>query len=130
MSIGARLFTWWRNEPLGTTLFTRVRGELVGTDLAGNRYFQKRGGRPAAGRDRRWVLYEGEVEASKVPPEWHAWLHHTVADPPATEDKRYAWEIAHQPNLTGTPGAYRPPGSVAARGRRPRATGDYEAWRP
>ena len=34
------------------------------------------------------------------------------------------------PNLSGTPGAYRPRGSLAALGERPAATGDYEAWEP
>jgi hypothetical protein len=34
------------------------------------------------GKERRWVVYEGEVDGSRVPPEWHAWLHHTVAVPP------------------------------------------------
>jgi NADH:ubiquinone oxidoreductase subunit len=32
--------------------------------------------------------------------------------------------------MTGTPGAYRPPGSTLASGRRPKATGDYKAWSP
>ena len=46
---------------MGTTLFTRVRGQLVGTDGQGNRYFEKMGALRREQR-RRWVLYEGEVE--------------------------------------------------------------------
>ena len=34
------------------------------------------------------------------------------------------------PNMTGTPGAYRPPGSIANAGKRPEVTGDYEPWSP
>ncbi len=129
MKLIARLFSWWANEPLGTALFTRWKGEPVGTDAAGNRYYQERGkvvGRPR----RRWVIYNGEVEASKVPAEWHAWLHQTVASPPLGERPHHRWEQPHVPNRTGTPQAWRPPGSLSAAGQRPRATGDYEAWRP
>jgi NADH:ubiquinone oxidoreductase subunit len=33
-------------------------------------------------------------------------------------------------NMTGTPEAYRPQGSILATGHRPKATGDYQAWKP
>ena len=33
-------------------------------------------------------------------------------------------------NLTGTGLAYRPPGHLKSGGRREKATGDYEAWKP
>jgi NADH:ubiquinone oxidoreductase subunit len=119
----------------GTRLLTWFCGELVGTDGFGNRYYRERGqrARPRGGgrasREKRWVMYKGEPEASKVPPEWHAWLHHTVdtVPDPAARPK-YPWEKEHQPNLTGTPFAYHPPGSVLRGGHRPPATGDYEPW--
>ena len=121
----------------GTRIFTWLNGELVGTDKTGNRYYRLRrprklvrgGGRPS--RERRWVIYVGEAEASRVPPEWHAWLHHTIDQPPKDADKlKYPWQKEHVPNLTGTPAAYRPPGSVLRGGERPPATGDYEPWVP
>ena len=71
---------------IGTLLFTWLRGELVGTDAFGNRYYRDRGHH--AGKDRRtrrWVLFAGEAEASRVPPMWHAWLHHTIDDVPSGE---------------------------------------------
>jgi NADH:ubiquinone oxidoreductase subunit len=40
------------------------------------------------------------------------------------------WELPHRPNLTGTPQAWRPPGSILAANARPPVTGDYEAWTP
>src|SRR5579884_273352 len=90
----------------------------------------RRGGGRAS-REKRWVIYNGEPEASKVPPEWHAWLHHTVDEVPRPEARpRYPWEKEHQPNMTGTPFAYRPRGSVLRGGVRPPATGDYEPWTP
>jgi NADH:ubiquinone oxidoreductase subunit len=122
---------------LGTRIMTWFRGELVGTDASGNRYFRDKtrralargGGR--ASREKRWVIYDGEAEASRVPPEWHAWLHHTVAEPPTDgAGPKYPWEKEHQPNMSGTPQAYRPPGSLLRGGAREPATADYEAWRP
>ncbi len=127
---------------LGTRLFTWLRGEQVGTDRFGNRYFREKRKAPAMAieggkrtvsiaREKRWVLYAGEAEASKVPPVWHAWLHHTIQQVPTGEAALgHPWQKEHVPNLTGTPEAYRPPGSLLAGGQRPRATGDYEPWRP
>ena len=114
----------------GTLLYTWLRGELIGRDQSGNRYYRMRG-RKRAGRDRRWVIYAGETEASKVPAAWNAWLHHTVDAPPSEADLApYPWVKAHQPNPTGTASAYRPEGHVLARAKRPPGTGDYEPWRP
>ena len=114
---------------IGTRLTTWLRGRKVGRDQFGNRYFR---GRPRTGyqRERRWVIYAGEDEASAVPPAWHAWLHHMVEDPPRDDAPRYPWQKEHQPNMTGTPRAYRPPGSVLEGRRRARATGDYQPWTP
>ncbi len=115
---------------LGTRLFTLMRGELVGTDSAGNKYYKDRR-RPAGRRERRWVIYNGAAEASTVTADWHGWLHHWTD---VTGDERGsskpAWQKDHVPNLTGTEAAYRPPGHVLKEGRRDKATGDYEAWRP
>jgi NADH:ubiquinone oxidoreductase subunit len=75
------------------------------------------------------VIYDGEAEASRVPPEWHGWLHHTWQEPPTVAPlKRKPWEKPHQPNLTGTDLAYRPPGSILS--PRPKTPQDYEAWTP
>jgi len=122
---------------VGTRIMTWLRGELVGTDVLGNRYYRdksqrklERGGGRFS-REKRWVLYNGEPEGSRVPPEWHAWLHHTVNEIPSDGGRpKYAWQKPHQPNLTGTPDAYRPPGSVIRGGHRAPTTGDYEAWKP
>ena len=112
---------------IGTRLFTWLRGRVVGRDGEGNVYYEER--RPRRGlRVRRWVIYAGAVEASRVPPEWHAWLHYTV-DAPLPQGQR-PWQKPHLANLTGTPDGYRPPGHDYAGGRRAAATGDYEAWTP
>ena len=114
---------------IGTRLSTWLNGRYVGSDQFGNRYY--RGRTPDRhGRERRWVLYEGEVEGSRVPPEWHAWLHHTVDEPPLEARPRRPWQKEHVPNLTGTPEAYRPPGHEFEGARRARGDGDYEPWQP
>jgi NADH:ubiquinone oxidoreductase subunit len=115
---------------------TWFRGEAVGSDSFGNRYYRERGSRKLQrgggrfSREKRWVIYNGEPEGSKVPSEWHAWLHHTVDEVPRPDRPRYPWEKPHQPNMTGTRYAYVPPGSILRGGRRPPATGDYEPWTP
>jgi NADH:ubiquinone oxidoreductase subunit len=107
-------------------------GVLVGEDDTGNRYYEARTNHDSYdGRKRRWVIYQGYAEPSKVPVDWHGWLHHTFVDPPTTAPlKRRSWEKDHLPNMTGTTSAWRPKGSIARLGARPQATGDYEAWRP
>jgi NADH:ubiquinone oxidoreductase subunit len=120
---------------IGTRLYTWLRGEEVGRDASGNRYFREKGGgtvhKDSLRRERRWVIYAHGDEASNVPPEWHAWLHHTITDaPPKDGIPARPWMKPHQPNHTGTALAYRPPGHTLSGGKRARATGDYEAWRP
>ena len=126
-----KFFTWWNGQTFGTQLWTWLYGKSVGSDEFGNRYYRSGKIDPGFGFERRWVIYNGVAEASRVPPSWHGWLHHTV-DVPPTEEKYTAheWQKAHIPNMTGTPSAYRPSGSTLAQGRRPRATGDYRPWRP
>src|ERR1700682_1521306 len=128
-----KLFTWWNGQTFGTQLWTWRFGELVGEDEQGNRYFRTKGRKidPSLGFERRWVIYNGYAEATRVPPSWHGWLHHTVDVAPTEESyEPHEWEKPHIPNLTGTPLAYRPSGSTLASGRRPAATGDYQPWTP
>lgn len=126
----AKIFTWWNGATLGALFDIGRRAVLVGEDEQGNRYFEEK--KPSLeGRPRRYVIYKGYAEPSRVPADWHGWLHHTFAEPPTVAPFRLkAWEKPHQPNLTGTVYAPRPQGSLASTGERPRATGDYEAWKP
>jgi NADH:ubiquinone oxidoreductase subunit len=115
---------------VGTWLYTLFNGTLVGVDRFGNSYYRGRGMKLNK-RERRWVVYKGLPEASKIPAEWHAWLHHTVKEP-LTEAaaQPHSWQKIHMPNLTGTLNAYRPDGHEYNGGKRKKATGDYEAWVP
>lgn len=113
---------------IGTRLFTWLHGRPVGSDTAGNRYFELKKPRPGV-RTRRWVLYAGAGDASEVPPEWHSWLHHTTDEPIPLSDRK-PWQLPHQPNMTGTAGSYRRAGHDYRGGHREHATGDYESWTP
>ena len=119
-----------RMATIGTRLFTMFKGEFVGRDEFANRYYREKRRRKGR-RERRWVLYNHDTEASSVPPSWHGWLHHIVTETPAEKPvPAKSWEKPHLPNLTGTSAAYRPPGHILEGGKRDKATGDYEPWRP
>ncbi len=116
---------------IGTLLYTLFKGRSVGGDSYGNTYYEARSERTATGHKKRWVIYKGKTEASKVPPEWHGWLHYT-ADILPTQKPRlsYSWLKEHKPNLTGTKQAYLPPGHINSGCERAASVADYEAWRP
>jgi NADH:ubiquinone oxidoreductase subunit len=118
-----RLVTWWNSQTLGTQWFTARNGLKVGEDEQGNVYYQ------TANSKKRWVIYNGEMEASRVSPDWHGWLHFTWDQPPSKAPLVHkAWEKPHHENLTGTADAYAPPGSIRAAA--PATRSDYEAWAP
>ncbi len=123
MNFLLRLLTWWNGQTLGTQFFTWRKGVFVGEDAQGNRFYH------SADDARRWVIFNGESEASRVAPEWHGWLHRTWDEPPTEKPLVHkAWERPHQENLTGTAMAYAPAGSI--RRATPEARRDYEAWQP
>ena len=123
MRILLRSVTWWNGQTLNTQLFTARRGVKVGTDAAGNIFYQ------TADAKKRWVIYNGEIEASRVSPDWHGWLHFTWDKAPTDAPLAHrVWEQPHQENLTGTAVAYAPPGSIRKGDPAPRR--DYEAWAP
>jgi NADH:ubiquinone oxidoreductase subunit len=125
MGLFANAFTWWNGASWGTSLFSRRHGREVGRDEAGNIYFQHRDD-PA----RRWVIYDGSNDSSRVPPAWNGWLRGTIDRLPSELPPARAFQKTPAPNLTGTREAYRPDGSLGGKGVRAPATGDYQAWVP
>ncbi|MFK7834948.1 MAG: NADH:ubiquinone oxidoreductase subunit NDUFA12 [Sulfitobacter sp.] len=118
-----RALTWWDGQTLNTQFFTWRKGQKVGEDAQGNVFYRN------ADDSRRWVIFNGDMEASRVSPEWHGWLHRTWDEPPT--DKPFVhkeWEKPHVENLTGTAMAYAPAGSL--RHSQPKDRSDYEAWSP
>jgi NADH:ubiquinone oxidoreductase subunit len=125
MGFFKKIFTWWDGATLGTSLELWRIGRQVGRDALGNLYYtSKKGGR-------RFVVYNGANDASRIPPEWHSWLHHQIDGlPDESLSPVPKFLMAPTPNLTGTPLAYRPAGAIERGGRRAAASGDYEAWTP
>ena len=118
-----RALTWWNGQTLNTQFWTWRHGQKVGEDGQGNIYYQTNGGK------RRWVIYNGEAQASRVGPDWHGWLHFTYDEPPTVDPLPHRpWEMPHRENLTGTAAAYVPTGSLMRADPAPRR--DYDAWRP
>lgn len=134
MGFLSKIFTWWDGATIGTALFSAFNGEQVGTDAQGNKYYRakSKGGRGTPdGRERRWVIYSGPNDASRVPAEWHGWLHHQYDELPESRlPPPKIWEADYTSNPTGTAMAYRPQGALERGGRRARSAADYEAWTP
>ncbi len=101
-------------QQLGIKLFNTK----IGSDEFGNSYFEAKNGR-------RFVAYKGLPEPSKIPAEWHGWIHYTTDVAPINiNTKKYSWQKIHLPNLTGTKNAYSPKNSATI-SKKP-----YQSWQP
>tara|TARA_B100000795_G_scaffold137908_1_gene102995 strand:+ start:136 stop:495 length:360 start_codon:yes stop_codon:yes gene_type:complete len=97
-----KIFIWWNQETLGTKLKTIFYGKLVGKDSRGNKYYESKSGK-------RWVIYNDEIDASKIPSEWYSWMHFINNRIENNHElKKYDWQKPHQSNQTGTESAYHP----------------------
>ena len=96
-----QIFTWWYKQTFGTFLLTIFFGKLVGKDQYGNKYYRSK-------KDKRWVIYAKDIEASKITNDWYLWMHHTVDEIPNLKNKKYLWEKTHSENLTGSSKSYKP----------------------
>ena len=97
------ILTWWNHQTIGTRLYTIFFGKLVGTDDFGNKYYENKK------RKKRWIIYNGEIEATKIPIEWYSWMHSIKNKIEETHElKKYNWQKNHLSNQTGTDKAYNP----------------------
>ena len=97
-----KFFIWWNQETLGTKLKTFFYGKFAGRDSLGNKYYASKAGK-------RWIIYNDEIDASKIPNEWYSWIHFTnnkIENNHTLE--KYDWQKPHQSNQTGTENAYHP----------------------
>ncbi|MGQ5700905.1 NADH:ubiquinone oxidoreductase subunit NDUFA12 [Sandaracinobacteroides sp. A072] len=123
--MGFNIFTWWTGSTFGTWLNTRLNGREVGRDADGNIYYEDKSGQ------RRWVIYAVDNDSSRVPPEWHLWLHKSRLEPPSDVPLPVkAWEKPWRHNPTGSDHPELPRGALAAGGHRAPAAADYHAWAP
>ena len=116
-------FTWWNNQTLGTKLFTFLKGKKVGSDNENNKFYIHK-----KNSQKRWIIYNGLMDASRIPAEWHDWLHHRTDEIPNESDKKLNWYKMHKENSTGTNESYSP---NVSKDKEPEILKkNYEPWRP
>jgi len=97
--------------------FIKINSKKVGADEFGNQYFEKKNGK-------RFVIYNGSAEATKIPFEWHGWMHYSTQEiPTKIEANKFSWQKIHLPNLTGTKNSYSP---KISNEKKPKS--HYESW--
>ncbi len=116
-----QIFTWWNSQTFGTFLYTIFFGKLVGKDEFGNRYYKNR-------KDKRWVIYKGEVNASKITSDWYSWIHNISNNIPTEEkgQKKFSWQKSHKDNKTGTNESFKP-NEISKDNKKFKK---YESWKP
>ena len=114
-----QIFTWWHRQTVGTFIYTLFRGKFVGKDEFGNKYYSNSKGK-------RWVIYKSTIESSRIPPEWHLWIHFLSKNKPSDNLTKFNWQKKHEENLTGTMKAYKPDGALNSDSKTDMKK--YETW--
>ena len=114
-----QIFTWWHRQTVGTFIYTLFRGKFVGKDEFGNKYYSNSKGK-------RWVIYKSTIESSRIPPEWHLWIHFLSRNKPSDNLTKFNWQKKHEENLTGTIKAYKPDGALSSDSKTDMKK--YETW--
>ena len=115
---------------LGTIIYTWLYGKYVGKDDSGNKYYSNNKDFTNI-NGKRWVIFDGKIEATKIPPHWHAWLHKTIDVPPINYTPKYKWQKKHKINMTGTKDSYLPSSHPLSKNYSPdNKKNDYESWTP
>ncbi len=114
-----QIFTWWHRQTVGTFIYTLFRGKFVGKDEFGNKYYSNSKGK-------RWVIYKSTIESSRIPPEWHLWIHFLSKNKPSDNLAKFNWQKKHEENLTGTIKAYKPDGALNSDSKTDMKK--YETW--
>ena len=115
-----QIFTWWNKQTIGTFIYTLFTGKFIGADEFGNKYYYNTKGK-------RWVIYKNKIDSSKIPAEWHLWIHFMTQNAPINNLNKYKWQKKHQENLTGTKNAYKPDGLLSSDSKKNMKK--YETWK-
>ena len=95
-TLSKKIFTWWNQYTLGTKIKTLFFGKFVGKDHLGNKYYESKKGK-------RWVIYNGEINASKIESDWYQWMHYQIdTNPSKVKVSKHSWQRPHSDNKTGT----------------------------
>tara|TARA_Y100001970_G_scaffold293933_1_gene444773 strand:+ start:4445 stop:4801 length:357 start_codon:yes stop_codon:yes gene_type:complete len=115
-----QIFTWWNSQTFGTFLYTIFFGKFVGKDEFGNKYYKNNKGK-------RWVIYKGEINASKITADWYSWIHNISNNTPKEKDtKKFSWQKPHKDNKTGTKDSFKP-NKISKDDKKFKK---YESWKP
>ena len=121
MSFLKQIFTWWHKQTFGTFIYTLFIGKFIGEDEFGNKYYSDSKGK------KRWVIYEKTIESTKIPPNWHSWIHFQSKNKPNLNVGLFPWQKKHEENLTGTKKAHKPEGSMLNDSKKNMKK--YETWK-
>lgn len=78
---------------LGTYLYTKIFGNLVGTDSLGNAYYESNQKR-WFGKKNRWTIYcKKNNSIANIDSSWFQWCHYLSDIPPMKLAKQYHWMI-------------------------------------
>ena len=120
ISFFKQIFIWWHKQTIGTFIYTIFVGKYIGRDEFGNKYY-------SSSKGKRWVIYKERVESSKIPPEWHLWIHFLTDKKPSDDLSKFKWQKTHEENLTGTSKAHKPDGSLNSELKK--NLKKYETWK-
>ena len=115
-----QIFIWWHRQTIGTFIYTLFTGKFIGSDQFGNKYYFNSKGK-------RWVVYKNDIESTKIPPDWHSWIHFLTINRPPNKEKKFLWQKQHEENLTGTNRAHKPEGSLVSDLKKNMKK--YETWK-
>lgn len=103
---------------IGLLFYTKFFGKLTGSDVFNNRYYCSKN----LTNGKRWVVYNGVNDPSKIDANWFAWLHFMTDAAPSQKNANWI------PNTTGTKFAQKMITSIENIPRT--ALNYYESWSP
>ena len=121
MNFLKQIFTWWYKQTVGTFIYTFFLGKFIGKDQFENKYYSNKKG------TKRWVIYKSNIESTKIPPEWHLWIHFQTINKPSEQKNKFSWQKEHEENLTGTKKSFKPEGSLMSESKK--SMKKYETWK-
>jgi NADH:ubiquinone oxidoreductase subunit len=96
-------------------------GTFKGCDDLGNKYYFLK-----KNTKKRWVIFKGIEDPTKIPPQWYNWIHN-IEDNPISDDTFYDWQTKnHKPNMTGTVARFSP----IKTNQHAKHKSGYSPWRP
>ena len=107
-----------------TIFIAKLSARLVGKDEFGNLYYEHNKNLTSVGKKKRFCIYNGTPESSRVPAVFHSWLHYAVDNINIGKFlPTHKWLKQHTINMTGTSMAQKPSKSKVKQQY-------YKVWKP